>query len=216
MVGIAVAEGHTVMTYTMPRYPVHLIDVVRLVDGSRITIRPTLPQDLELQREFFRSLSTEGRYRRFMGPLNELPEAVAQRFTSINYRSHLALLAEIFKDGREIMVGEARYVVDEDDPAVCEFALAVSDDWQACGIGRALLARLEREAAASGIRRMVADTLYDNKAMRALAVASGYAVTANPKDVRLVKLEKQLSAWTAALLNVQQAAVEITMRHSLS
>ena len=41
------------MTYTIPRYPVHLIDVVRVTDGSRVTIRPTLPQDVELQREFF-------------------------------------------------------------------------------------------------------------------------------------------------------------------
>jgi hypothetical protein len=63
---------------------------------------------------------------------------------------------------------------------------------------------------------MVADTLYDNKAMRGLAVASGYAVTANPKDARLVKLEKQVSAWTAASPNVQQAAAGITMRHSVS
>src|SRR5690348_11370012 len=129
MVGIAVADGHTVMTYTISRYPVHLIDVIRLVDGSRVTIRPTLPQDLELQREFFRSLSREDRYRRFMGPLNELPDAVAQRFVSIDYRSHLALLAEVFENGREIMVGEARYVVNEHDPATCEFALAVADDW---------------------------------------------------------------------------------------
>ena len=194
------------MTYTIPRYPVHLIDVLRLVDGSRITIRPTLPQDLELQREFFRSLSTEGRYRRFMGPLNELPEAMAQRFLSIDYRSHLALLAEVFEDGRETMIGEARYVVDEHDPATCEFALAVADDWQTCGIGRALLARLEREAAASGIRRMVADMLYENKRMRGLAISSGYAVTANPKDARCVKLEKELSASTAAPPKIQQAA----------
>jgi hypothetical protein len=42
--------------YVIPRYPVHLIDVVRVVDGSRVTIRPTLPQDAELQREFFRRL----------------------------------------------------------------------------------------------------------------------------------------------------------------
>jgi hypothetical protein len=27
---------------------VHLIDVVRVADGSRVTIRPTLPQDAEL------------------------------------------------------------------------------------------------------------------------------------------------------------------------
>ena len=205
MVGIAAADGHTAMTYTIPRYPVHLLDVVRLVDGSRITIRPTLPQDLELQREFFRSLSTEGRYRRFMGSLNELPEAMAQRFISIDYRSHLALLAEVFEDGREIMIGEARYVVDEYDPATCEFALAVAGDWQACGIGRALLVRLEREAAASGIRRMLADTLYDNKAMRALAASSGYTVRANREDARLIKLEKQLSA-SPPPPNVQQLA----------
>jgi len=192
------------MTYTIARYPVHLIDVVRLIDGSRITIRPTLPQDLELQREFFRSLSTEGRYRRFMVPLNELPEVVAQRFISIDYRSHVALLAEVFDDDREIMIGEARYVLDEHDPATSEFALAVADDWQGRGIGRVLLARLEREAAASGIRRMLADTLYDNKAMRALAASSGYTVRANREDARLVRLEKQLSAVTPP--KVQQLA----------
>ena len=48
------AGGGGVVTYTIPRYPVHLIDVVQVADGSRVTIRPTLPQDAELQREFFR------------------------------------------------------------------------------------------------------------------------------------------------------------------
>ncbi|MGB6272580.1 MAG: hypothetical protein WBF44_13430, partial [Pseudolabrys sp.] len=62
------------MTYTIPRYPVHLIDVVRVTDGSRVTIRPTLSQDLKLQREFFRSLSANARYYRFMTPLTELPD----------------------------------------------------------------------------------------------------------------------------------------------
>ena len=56
--------------------------------------------------------------------------------------------------------------------------------------------RGEREAAASGIRRMLGDTLYGNKAMLRLAASSGYAVRANPDDARLVKLEKQLSAST--------------------
>jgi acetyltransferase len=88
------------MSYTIARYPVHLIDIVRLANARRVIIRPTLPQDLELQREFFRSLSAESRYRRFMGPLNELPEEVAQRFISIYYHRHLALLAEVFDDCR--------------------------------------------------------------------------------------------------------------------
>jgi GNAT superfamily N-acetyltransferase len=187
------------MTYTIARYPVHLIDIVRAANGSRVTIRPTLPQDLELQREFFHSLSAEGRYRRFMSALNELPEAVAQRFNSIDYRSHLALLAEVFEDSRETMIGEARYVIEQGDPASCEFAIAVADDWQVNGIGRALLTRLEREAAASGIQRMFADTLHDNKAMLGLAARSGYAIRTNREDARLVRLEKKLNVSTASL-----------------
>ena len=185
------------MTYTIPRYPVHLIDFVSVANGRRVTIRPMLPQDFKLQLEFFRSLSARARYGRFMCSFNELPDAVAERLGKIDYSSHLALLAEMFEDGSETMVGEARYVIDEHDSATCEFAIAVPDNWQRCGIGRALLAQLEREAAASGIRRMLADTLYDNKAMRGLAASSGYAIGANREDARLVKLEKQLSAWTA-------------------
>jgi acetyltransferase len=193
------------MIYTIPRYPVHLIDFVSAANGRRVTIRPMLPQDFKLQREFFRSLSARARYYRFMTSFNELPDGVAERLGKIDYSSHLALLAEVFEDRSETMVGEARYVIDEYDSATCEFAIAVADNWQACGIGRALLTRLEREAAASGIRRMLADTLYDNKAMRGLATSSGYAVRANREDGRLVKLDKQLSAWTAPP-NVQQSA----------
>ena len=180
------------MTYSIARYPVHLIDVVQAADGSRVTIRPTLPQDLELQRDFFRSLSAEGRYGRFMTRLNELPESLAQRFASIDYRSHLALLAEVFENGRETMIGEARYVVDARDPQTCEFAIAVADNWQASGMARALLDRLERQAAASGIRSMVADTLLTNAAMISFARRLGYTVTLSREDPELARLEKRL------------------------
>lgn len=182
------------MTYTIARYPVHLIDVVRLADGRRVTIRPTLPQDAELQRAFFRSLSAEARYRRFMTRLHDLPETLLERFTSIDYRAHVALLAEVFDDaGRETMIGEARYVVDEHDPTTCEFAIAVADDWQSSGIARALLERLERQAAASGIRRMVADTLFTNKPMQRLAARAGYVISASREDATQARLEKVLA-----------------------
>jgi acetyltransferase len=181
------------VTYTIPRYPVHLIDVVCVADGTRVTIRPTLPQDLELQRRFFRSLSARGRYCRFMTHLNELPEALADRFASIDYRSHVALLAEVFEEGRETMIGEARYVIDECDQETCEFAIAVADDWRAYGIARALLARLERQAAASGIHRMVGDTLLTNAAMLRLARRAGFGVTASREDATLARLEKNLA-----------------------
>ncbi len=180
------------MTYSIARYPVHLIDVVQAADGGRVTIRPTLPQDVELQRDFFRSLSAQGRYCRFMTRLEELPESLAERFASIDYRSHLALLAEVFENGRETMIGEARYVVDARDPETCELAIAVADNWQASGIARALLDRLERQAALSGIRSMVADTLLTNRAMIGLARRLGYAVRPSREDPELARLEKHL------------------------
>ena len=193
------------MTYAIARYPVHLIDVVQAADGSRVTIRPTLPQDMELQRDFFRSLSTQGRYSRFMTRLNELPESLAARFASIDYHNHLALLAEVFEDGRETMIGEARYVVDMRDPQTCEFAIAVADDWQARGVARTLLDRLEEHAAASGIGRMAADTLLGNRAMIGLAMRAGYAVTASCEDATLARLEKSLSP-SAPPLSVRRLA----------
>src|SRR5437764_2021573 len=55
------------------------------------------------------------RYCRFMASFNELPDAVAERLRKIDYASHLALLAEVFEDRSEIMVAEARYVIDEHD-----------------------------------------------------------------------------------------------------
>jgi RimJ/RimL family protein N-acetyltransferase len=181
------------MTYAIHRYPTHLIDVVRLANGSRVTIRPTLPQDAELQREFFLCLSAKSRYSRFMTCLNELPGALLERFTSIDYCNHLALLAEVFEDGRETMIGEARYVVDERDPETCEFAVSVADDWQARGVALALLDRLEHQAAASNIHRMVADTLITNGAMIQLAARTGYVVEASCEDASLARLEKCLT-----------------------
>ena len=179
--------------YFIPRYPVHLIDVVHVADGSRVTVRPPLPQDAELQREFFRRLSAESRYSRFMTRLNELPETLVERFVSIDYRSHLALLAEVFEDGRETIIGEARYVVDARDPETCELAISVADDWQAHGIARSLLDRLERQAAASGIRYMVADTFITNRAMTQLAARAGYVVQVSRKDASVARLEKCLT-----------------------
>jgi acetyltransferase len=186
------------MTYTIARYPVHLIDVVRTFDGSRVTIRPSLPQDVELQRAFFRDLSPESRYCRFLTRMGELPPAMAEAFANVDYRGHLALIAEVFEGGRETMIGEARYVVDAREPGVAEFALAVADDWHARGIARALLDRLEREAAANGLQSLVADTLISNAAMIALSRRAGFAVRSSRDDARLARLEKKLAVLKAA------------------
>jgi acetyltransferase len=181
------------MTYTIHRYPVHLIDVVRLADAGRVTIRPTLPQDIELQQDFFRSLTFNDRYSRFMAGFRELPHTLVERFANIDYHDHLALLAEVSENDQAVMIGEARYAIDQHDPTRCEFAIAVAASWRASGLARILLQRLERQAAQSGIRHIAADTLIDNRAMIRLAASAGYAVTTRHDDATLARLEKQLT-----------------------
>jgi acetyltransferase len=193
------SPGDRAVIYTIPLYPVHLIDVVRLADGSRATIRPTLPQDLEAQRAFFRALSPEARYRRFMTRLDELPDELARRFASVDYRRHLALLAEVFEGGRQIMIGEARFVADPREADTCEFAVAVADGRLRLGIGRALVELLERAALAAGMRRMVGDTLAVNRAMIAFAARTGFSVSLNREDATMARLEKRLAASAAPL-----------------
>jgi acetyltransferase len=129
-----------------------------------------------------------------MTRLSELSEAMAERFTSIDYRSHVALIATIFADAGETMIGEARYVVDEGDAIACEFAVAVADGWQGMELGCTLLHRLTNQAATSGIRRMVGDTVSTNKAMIALAKSTGFSVARKREDGRLVRLVKDLPA----------------------
>lgn len=175
------------------RYPVELIDVLRLRGGSRVTIRPALPQDLTINQAFVVGLSDGSRRSRFLAPVGGLSDDQARRFTDIDYRNHLALIAEVFIGGTEVMVAEARYVIEESADA-CEFALAIADDWQGKRLGRYLMSRLVERARAAGIQRMFGDTLCDNAAMLTLARQMGFAVRPHPADPRLYRLVLDLES----------------------
>src|SRR5207253_5030087 len=93
-------------------------------------------------------------------------------------------------EGEERVIGEARYVVTE--PGTAEFALAVADAWQGQGIGRLLLSRLERRAAAEGVSRLFGEVLPENKPMQRLAESLGFTILPGPRGMGLLRLEKRL------------------------
>ena len=61
------------MIYEIHRYPVDMIDVVRLAGGDRVVIRPVLPQDEELTAAFFHGLSALARHNRPQATCDPLP-----------------------------------------------------------------------------------------------------------------------------------------------
>ena len=178
------------MLYRIHRYPVDLIDVMRL-PGGRITIRPMLPQDGDLMQAFVRTMSPRSRRHRFLHGLPELPPAMLERLTDVDHKTQVALLGEVFADENGTMISEARYVVDH-DRRTAEFAVATADAWQRQGIARTLLTVLERSALAAGVRHLVGVTLIDNVALVRLARGLGFSVSPDRDDATLLRLEKAI------------------------
>jgi len=181
------------MIYQIHRYPADLIDVVRLAGGERVVIRPVLPQDEDLTVAFFRDLSAPARYDRFMTLMRELPPELLRRFTQVDYADHLALVAEVFADGRETVIAEARYVRGPDASAA-EFAVSVAEAWQGKGLASLMLRKLACRATAAGVERIVGETLASNRRMLALARKAGFSITASPEIRGLMLLQKTLRA----------------------
>ena len=189
------------MSYRIETYPTRLIDVWTLADGRRVTLRPVLPQDAELEQALVRSLSPASRYQRFFAPIRELPADWLQRMTQVDYHRHQALIVESFSGEHAIAVAEARFVVDESGQQG-EFAVVVADDWQRLGLARRLLESLMRSAAEEGLQRLVGDVLATNSAMLALARGLGFRVLPHPDGgAQIVRVQRDLQALRGALLD---------------
>jgi acetyltransferase len=174
-------------------YPTRWIDVWRLGDGRRMTLRPVLPQDAPLEQAMVRALSPASRYQRFFSPIRELPEAWLQRLTQIDYRQQQALIVETFVEGRALAVAEARYVVSDDDALAAEFAVVVADEWQRQGLARRLLCTLLRMAAEQGLEQLYGDVLATNHTMLALARGLGFAARRHPDGgAQVLRVQRDL------------------------
>jgi acetyltransferase len=188
------------MSYRIETYPTRLIDVWSLADGRRVTLRPVLPQDAELEQALVRSLSPASRYQRFFAPIRELPADWLQRMTQVDYHRHQALIVESFSGEQAIAVAEARFVVDESGQQG-EFAVVVADDWQRLGLARRLLESLMRSAAEEGLQRLVGDVLATNRAMLALARGLGFRALPHPDGgAQIVRVQRDLQALRGIVL----------------
>jgi acetyltransferase len=181
----------TPMLYQIHRYPADLIDVLRLPGDQRVVIRPVLPQDAPLTDAYFHDLRAASRYDRFLGPIRALPPGLLAHLTHVDYSDHLALVAEVFADGRETVIAEARYARGPDKTAA-EFAVSVADAWQGKGLARLLLGKLAGRAVAAGVTRFHGETLASNGRMLHLARKAGFASRPSPDVAGLVLLEKLL------------------------
>lgn len=166
-------------------------DVLRTRNGDAVTVRFVEPRDAEALQNYFRALTTRSRYSRFLGAASELPPSVLEDFIQVGEADRFSVVATMLLDGRETIVGEARYAFEGDTSSI-EFGLSIDDRWQGHGIGKALMKNLECRAASFGANRLFGDTLRSNDPMIALARKTGYAFTNTPGDWKLVRFQKEI------------------------
>jgi acetyltransferase len=158
-------------------YPVELVRIWTLRDGTRVVIRPIRPEDRQIESDFVHNLSDESRYFRFFNAVRDLSETALTRFTQVDYNREMALIALICENGRETEIGVARYVVNPDGRS-CEFAIVIADAWQRKGIGSKLMHSLMEAARRRGLETTEGWVLSGNSRMLALADGLGFTIDA--------------------------------------
>lgn len=124
-----------------------------------LVVRAIRPDDTAGLQAFHGRLSAETIRKRFFGAHPRLPDEEAKRFTCLG-PGQVALVAT--RD--EQIIGVSRYIR-LGTTAEAEVAFVVEDGYQGRGIGTELFGLMARIAWDDGVRRFVAETLADNRAM---------------------------------------------------
>ena len=167
-------------------------DAWQLRNGEVAVVRPATARDAPAIQALVRELSPSSRYSRFFSGIQELSPEWLTRFTRVEARQDVSLLATLVREGSETLVGMGQYAADP-YPERCDFAVLVADGWQGLGIGRRLLRNLECVARAAGIERIEGEVLAHNSSMLGLADAMGFQVRRNPESALFLHVSRPLA-----------------------
>ncbi len=142
--------------------------------GLKVHVRPIVPEDEPLLHEAVAAMSERTVYFRFFSPLKRMPDALAHRLAVVDYHDRFAIVATTHRpSGKERILGVARY----DRAAgtdMAEVAVAVIDEVQRRGLGRALLTVLAKVAREQGIKTFSLIVLPENQQMLGLLRKMGW------------------------------------------
>jgi GNAT superfamily N-acetyltransferase/acyl carrier protein len=171
--------------------PEQLPSTRHLVNGTPVSVRPMRPEDASIEADFVRQLSSETRYKRFMLTLRELSPAKLEYLTEVDQVGHVALVAAVDRDGKQALVGVVRYIVDPAGTG-CEFAIAIDDAWQGCGLGGVLMHALIGIARSRGLATMEGIVLATNNRMLRFTRQLGFRQEPDPEDRTTVRVVREL------------------------
>ena len=145
-------------------------------DGTFVRIRAIRPDDEGTLAEAFTHLSTDTIRARWRGLASGLTAGAIVEEVAVDPDVHVGLVATVWIQGEEQVVGLASYFVDPwSEPRRAEVAFVVLDEWQGRGIGSLLFAHLARIALRLGIDVLYALVPASNRGMIRVFERSGFS-----------------------------------------
>ncbi len=183
----------TTRTYSIHRYPSHLIQTLVLANGRRVTVRPVLPQDEVLEQAFVAMLSIRTQRERFQSCVSAAKPPRHIDTICVDYHHHMAFVVTVVEgqgaDERELMIADARYVV-APDGETAEFSVAVADAWSGLGLAKRLMALLCQTARRAGLRWICGDVPASNERMLGLLQRCGFFARRHAEDDGMMTMER--------------------------
>jgi len=164
--------------------------VERLRDGSGIEFFFNRYADHQEILEAIGRTSVESLQRRFFVPKLHFSDKELDFFINVDFKDHVALVAELDENGRRVIVGGGRYIMVQ--PAQAEMAFTVIDAYQGKGIGSVLMGHLIAIARDGGLKELIAEVLPENAPMLKLFSRFGFRTVAS-EDLQVKHLALQLA-----------------------
>jgi acetyltransferase len=171
-------------------YPAQLESETTLKDGSPCTLRPIRPEDTSALQDFVRGLSNRSKRLRFFSTLSELPPHQLARYAQIDYGRDMVIVATRDEDGRQVILGEARYSILLDGKT-CDFAIVIADNMAGKGLGAQLMHRLFDAAREQNLATIRGQVLADNEPMLGLMESLDFIVNLTD-DESMVEVYRML------------------------
>ena len=173
--------------FAIAPYPKSWERHITLKAGQIIFVRPVRPEDEELYRTFFESVSPEDLRLRFFAMVKEFSHAFIARLTQIDYARALALCA-LDSDG--VMIGGVRLIKNAEGTAG-EYAILLRGDYKGQGLGWNLMKLIIEYAAQEGLDAVEGQVMASNKNMLDMCELLGFLVRDDPDEpgTKMVRLD---------------------------
>lgn len=146
-------------------------------DGTPMLIRELAARDRERDLVFFEGLGPDTPHFRFLASFSEC-EGTHEQLMDVGSPNRMAYIALAYEGTQLKEIGKARYGAFEGD-AHCEFAVAVSEQWQRKGVASALMHHLMDTATRQGFRKISSMDASNNQPMDLLAKSLGFTCRDN-------------------------------------